>query len=79
MAVAKVHGAQAALEMIEPLSAELGGYFYFHGMRGALLKDLGRPEAALQEFGRAIALAGTAAEAMHIRSQIDLLQRQLGG
>lgn len=76
-AVAKVHGAQMALEMIEPLSAELDGYFYFHGMRGALLKNLGRSEAALQELGRAIALAGTTAEAMHIRGQIDLLEQHI--
>ncbi len=43
VAVAKLHGAQAALEMIEPLAPRLSGYFYFFGVQGALLQQLGRP------------------------------------
>src|SRR5205807_1006749 len=41
VAVSKVRGADAALAMIEPLSARLGGYFHFHGLQGALLQKLG--------------------------------------
>jgi RNA polymerase sigma-70 factor (ECF subfamily) len=37
VAVAKVRGPADALAMIEPLAAKLGGYFYFHGARGARL------------------------------------------
>ena len=73
VALAKVQGAAAALELIEPLAGKLGGYFYFHGVRGALLRDLGRLEQARETYNRAIALANTAAEAAHIRSQLDRL------
>jgi RNA polymerase sigma-70 factor (ECF subfamily) len=73
VAVSKVQGPAAALAMIEPLSAKLGGYFYFHGARGAFLKQLGRSEEARIEFDRAIALANTPAEAAHIRLELDRL------
>jgi RNA polymerase sigma-70 factor, ECF subfamily len=73
VALAKVQGAAAALDLIEPLAGKLAGYFYFHGVKGALLRDLGRPEQARETYNRAIALANTAAEAAHIRSQLDRL------
>jgi RNA polymerase sigma-70 factor, ECF subfamily len=41
VAVAKAHGAEAALELVEPLEKRLGSYFHFHGVRGWLLKQLG--------------------------------------
>ncbi len=52
---------------------KLGGYFYFHGARGAFLRQLGRTEEARMAFDRAIALANTPAEAAHIREQLDRL------
>ncbi|HWB44437.1 MAG TPA: RNA polymerase sigma factor [Hyphomicrobiaceae bacterium] len=73
VAVSKVRGPQAALEMIEPLANKLAGYFYFHGARGAFLTELGRAQEARAAFGRAIALANTPAEAAHIRQQLDRL------
>jgi RNA polymerase sigma-70 factor (ECF subfamily) len=73
VAVSKVRGPQAALEMIEPLANKLSGYFYFHGARGAFLTELGRAQEARAAFGRAIALANTPAEAAHIRQQLDRL------
>jgi RNA polymerase sigma-70 factor (ECF subfamily) len=73
VAVSKARGAEAALLMVEPLEAQLSGYFYFFGVRGALLLDLGRLAEARVSFDRAIALANTAAEAAHIRGQIDRL------
>lgn len=73
VAVAKVRGPAAALELIEPLASKLSGYFYFFGLRGALLLQLGRAEEARIAFDRAIARANTAAEAAHIRTQIDRL------
>jgi RNA polymerase sigma-70 factor, ECF subfamily len=42
VAVAKAKGPAAALAMIEPLAHELSGYFYYFGVRGALLQQLGR-------------------------------------
>jgi len=73
VAVSKSRSAAEALAMIEPLAAKLGGYFYFHGARGAFLKELGRAEEARIAFDRAIALANTPAEAVHIRAQIESL------
>ena len=73
VAVGKVRGAAAALEMIEPLAPRLSGYFYFFGVKGALLLQLDRKAEARQAFGQAIALANTAAEAAHIRMHLDRL------
>jgi RNA polymerase sigma-70 factor, ECF subfamily len=73
VAVAKVRGPAAALAMIEPLAERLSGYFHFFGLKGALLKELGRNEDARVAFDRAIALANTAAEAAHIRMHLDRL------
>lgn len=75
VAVSKVRGAQAAFDMVEPLADQLSGYFYFHGLRGVLLAQLGRQREARQALNQAIGLAGTVAEAAHIREQLD----QLGG
>src|SRR6185437_2336060 len=74
VAVSKVRGPGAALEMLEPLAAPLAAYFYFHGVKGALLKELGRKTEARAAFSQAIALARTPAEAAHIRSNLDQLE-----
>ncbi len=73
VALSKVEGPAAALALVEPLRDRLDGYFYLHGLRGALLRQLGRPAEAREAFQRAIALAGSAAEAAHIRHEIDRL------
>jgi RNA polymerase sigma-70 factor (ECF subfamily) len=73
VAVAKVHGPAAALAMIEPLAPQLVDYFYFFGVKGALLMQLERSEDARVALDRAIALANTPAEAAHIRMQLDRL------
>jgi len=75
VAVSKVRGAEAALEMIEPLASRLSNYFHFFGVRGAVLMQLGRNEEARVAFDRAIALANTSAEAAHIRMHLDRLMR----
>ncbi|GAB1583543.1 RNA polymerase sigma factor [Phyllobacterium phragmitis] len=73
VAVEKVRGAADALALIEPLEEKLSGYFHYFGVKGALLKKLGRNEEARIAFDRAIALANTAAEAAHIRMHLDQL------
>ncbi|HKY95164.1 MAG TPA: RNA polymerase sigma factor, partial [Kiloniellales bacterium] len=75
VAVAKLKGPAAALAMVEPLAEALGGYFHFHGLRGALLLQLGRHREAREAFNRAIALATTPAQAAHIREHLDRLER----
>jgi RNA polymerase sigma-70 factor, ECF subfamily len=73
VAISKVRGPAVALATIEPLAEQLGGYFHFFGVRGALLIQLGRIEEARVAFDRAIALARTAPEAAHIRLHLDRL------
>lgn len=73
VAVSKVRGPAEALALIEPLEQQLAGYFHFHGVRGAFLKELGRVSEAREALGRAIALANSAAEAAHIRQHLDQL------
>ena len=75
VAVEKLKGAQAALDMIEPLESKLTGYFHYFGARGWLLMRLGRDGEARIAFDRAIALANSAQEAAHIRRHLDRLQR----
>jgi RNA polymerase sigma-70 factor (ECF subfamily) len=75
VAVSKVRGPEAALELIEPLAPRLSNYFHFFGVRGAFLMQLGRNEEARIAFDRAIALANTSAEAAHIRMHLDRLMR----
>jgi RNA polymerase sigma-70 factor, ECF subfamily len=76
VAVNKVRGPAAALEMIEPLGPKLSSYFYFHGVKGALLQQLDRRAEARAAFDRAIALANTPAEAAHIRQHLDHLDKE---
>jgi RNA polymerase sigma-70 factor (ECF subfamily) len=73
VAVWKLRGPEAALEMIDPLQSELDAYFYMHGFRGTLLKDLNRFDEARDALSRAIALANCAAEAKLIRRELDQL------
>jgi RNA polymerase sigma-70 factor (ECF subfamily) len=77
VAVSKLKGAAAALEMLDPLAKPLDGYFYYYGVRGALLRDVGRNAEAREAFERAIALANSPAEATHIRQHLDALARNL--
>ncbi|MBX3431691.1 MAG: RNA polymerase sigma factor [Hyphomonadaceae bacterium] len=79
VAVAKLNGPQAALDLIAPLAERLAGYFYFHGARGAFLKELGRNSEAREAFNQAIALANTPAEAAHIRLHLDTLANSVKG
>jgi RNA polymerase sigma-70 factor (ECF subfamily) len=73
VAVSKLHGPEAALAMLDGLEKPLAGYFYFHGVRGAFLRDLGRIAEAREAYERAIALANSPAEAAHIRQHLDRL------
>jgi len=78
VAVSKVRGPEAALDMIEPLAGRLSNYFHYFGVRGAFLLQLGRHDEAGIAFDRAIALANSSAEAAHIRMHLDRLMRDGG-
>jgi RNA polymerase sigma-70 factor (ECF subfamily) len=76
VAISKVEGPETALAIVEPLAEKLAGYFYFFGVKGALLQQLGRTREAHIAFDQAIALANTPAEAAHIRLHLDRLMRE---
>ncbi len=78
VAVGKLNGPLAALDLIRPLEARLSGYFPFFGAQGAFLLQLGRKAEARTAFDRAIALATSPAEAAHIRHYLDRLLREAG-
>lgn len=73
VAHARLHGPAAGLAMIAPLEKPLSSYFHYFGARGAFLMQLGRIVEARADFNRAIALAGTPAQAAHIRQHLDRL------
>lgn len=73
VALAKSGDTAGALALTEGLTGPLSGYFYLHGVRGWLLREQGRTAEARAAFIRAISLAHTAAEAAHIRAQLDSL------
>lgn len=74
VALSKAQGAAPALAIVEPLRESLSDYFYFHGVRGALLSQMGEAALAREAFSRAIALARSPAQAAHIRLRLDRLQ-----
>ncbi|HVV27276.1 MAG TPA: RNA polymerase sigma factor [Rhizomicrobium sp.] len=78
VATARLHGPAAGLAMIAPLEKALSGYFPYFGARGVFLLQLGRAGEARADFDRAIGLAGTAAEAAHIRRHLDRLMQNAG-
>ena len=60
VAVAEVHGADAALSLVDDL--RLNGFPVFHAIRADLLRRLGRTAEALEEYTSAIAHNENAAE-----------------
>ncbi|MDB5526690.1 MAG: polymerase sigma factor, sigma-70 family protein [Rhizobium sp.] len=76
VAVSKSDGPAAALALIEPLAEQLSGYFYYHGVKGGLLKQMGANHDAREAYNRAIALANSPAQATHIREHLDQLEAE---
>ena len=72
VAVAKVHGAEAALRLIEPLEsdAKLRNYYLRLAMRGHLLLELGRPAEARGCFERALACPCSEPERRFLRGKL---------
>lgn len=60
VAVAEVHGAAVALELVDRL--DLGGYRLFHSTRADLLRRLGRRDEATAAYDAALARTANAAE-----------------
>ncbi|KIS26383.1 RNA polymerase subunit sigma-24 [Arthrobacter sp. SPG23] len=68
VAVAEVHGPEAALSLVDEL--ELGGYGVFHSVRADLLRRLGRYPEAGEEYREALGLAGNAAERRFLKGRL---------
>jgi RNA polymerase sigma-70 factor (ECF subfamily) len=62
VAIAQTGDVAGALARIDALSPALEGYQYFHAARADLLRRLGARDAAADAYGRALELAGNAAE-----------------
>jgi RNA polymerase sigma-70 factor (ECF subfamily) len=67
VALAEVHGADAALSMLDGL--ELAGYPLFHAIRADLLRRLGRRDEASSAYDAAIRLTGNAVERAFLQRQ----------
>jgi RNA polymerase sigma-70 factor (ECF subfamily) len=75
VAVAKVHGAQVALEDLDLLEEEpaLKNYYLLPAVRAQLLADLGRREAAFADYQRALALSCNEPERRFLQRKIEQL------
>ncbi|HEY1104665.1 MAG TPA: DUF6596 domain-containing protein [Agromyces sp.] len=73
IAIAELHGAEAALPIVDRLEPALSGYHAFHATRAELLRRAGRPAESRIAYGRAIALAGNTAEHAYLTRRRDEL------
>jgi RNA polymerase sigma-70 factor (ECF subfamily) len=73
IAVAEVHGADAALVVTDGL--DLGGYYLFHAVRADLLRRLGRNAEAAAAYQAAITRTRNAAERAFLQRSREALPR----
>lgn len=79
VAVAEVSGPAAALELVEALAGDLGGYHALHATRAHLLDRLGRTDDARAAYEAAIEVAGNTAETAYLTRRRDTLDAGSGG
>ncbi len=73
VAVAEVHGARQALELIDGLP--LAEYYLYHAIRADLLRRLGQPGEATAAYQAAIDRTHNAAEIAFLKRRIQALSR----
>jgi RNA polymerase sigma factor (sigma-70 family) len=73
VAVAHVHGAQAALDAIEAMARRelIESHHLFHAVVGELEQQLGNHEAAAESFRRALNLAQVGPEQYHLTRMLE--------
>ena len=74
VAVAEVAGPAAALDVVDRLAGDLGGYQHFHATRADLLRRLDRTAEASAAYAAALLLADNAAERAFLdgrRAEVD--------
>jgi RNA polymerase sigma-70 factor (ECF subfamily) len=74
IAVAEVHGPQAALDLVDRLN--LPDYHAFHATHADLLRRLGRLEHAVAAYDAAAALAPSPAERDYLAAQAAALRQR---
>ena len=76
VAVARVHGAQAALAALDRLDSEpkLRNYYLLPAVRAEFLAELDCREASIAAYREALALAGNAPERRFLQRKIDQLE-----
>ena len=76
VAVAMHAGAETGLTLIDALGAngELENYHLYHAARADLLRRMGRSEAALLAYDKALRLTGNRVEAAYLRRRIEELK-----
>jgi RNA polymerase sigma-70 factor (ECF subfamily) len=76
VAIARVHGAQAALAELDLLDAEpaLKNYYLLPAVRGQLLAEAGQREPAVTAFRRALELSCNAPERRFLQRKIEQLE-----
>jgi RNA polymerase sigma-70 factor (ECF subfamily) len=71
VAVAELHGPQAALILTDDLS--LDGYYLYHAIRADLLRRLGHTDQAVAAYREAIDRTTNSAEIAFMETRVDLL------
>ncbi len=73
VAVARVHGAQAALDAIEKMPRRdlIESHHLYHAVIGELQQQLGQHQAAAESFRRALKLAQVGPEQTHLARQLE--------
>lgn len=78
-AQAKLHGPAHALKGMEDLATDLSNYRWFHAMRGGLLQELGRHQAAITAFKTVLTLSPTTPERAAVKDKISASEKELRG
>ncbi len=70
VSIAKVHGAKAALEMLEPLGSDLKDYRWYHSALGAFLFETSQFYQAMRSYQSALNLSPTEPEKQALNQKI---------
>jgi RNA polymerase sigma-70 factor, ECF subfamily len=76
VAVSMATGPEAALPLVDELSAPLAGYHLWHATRADLLRRLGRRDEAAAAYQKALELTQNEAERLFLRRRLKELPKQ---
>lgn len=70
VAWSKLHGAKAALALLEPIAKELSRYQPYHAVRAALLEEVGDVPATIAALNAALSCTPTRQEAEYLMQRL---------